>query len=135
MVKVKIRGDQAFTGRNVPLHFHQPICSRAEWMLPVFTMLSIAASSPAFRGAGGWGCWGGGIKISSCSSTSSLVTVAVALFFPLRFFSALSCLAVLGLVCVDERVGVGAGTGSGTGEVTGGGVGGFSTTGGNEEGD
>jgi len=47
--------DHAFTGRNALLHFHQPICSRADWILPVFTMLSIAASIPGFRGAWGWG--------------------------------------------------------------------------------
>ena len=95
--------------------------SRVDWKLPVFTMLTIAASSPASSETGGCG---GGLETSS-SSGSSLATVA-ALFLPLRFFC---CLAVLGLAGAGEGVGATAGAGSGTGAVNGGGVGSFSTTG------
>jgi len=129
--KVKIWGSHLHQVKCVTFHLHAKLnCSRADWKLPVCTMLSIAASIPAFRGAEGCGCWGGGVETSSCSSTSSLATAVPALFLPLRFLSARSCLAVLDLVCVGARVGVGAGVGSGAGVVTGGGVGGISTTGG-----
>jgi len=95
-------------------------CSRVDWKFPVFTMLSMAASSPIFLETGGCA-----VGISSCSSTTS--SFAAALFLPLRFFSARACFTVLDRICAGEGVGADTGVVSGTGAVTGGGVGGFST--------
>lgn len=89
----------------------------------MFTILSMAASSPFSSETGGWG-----VRTSSCSSTTSSFETVAALFLPLRLFSARSCLADLDLICVGEGDGIDADAFSGAGAVTRGGVGGFSVT-------